>query len=385
MRLWLLLLFLVACGDDGGARALPDAPFGRITVTVRTGDIPVAGATVYVQSPSSELTATVMTDASGVAMADGVVAGSTVTVRNEGPLMTILDVQPNDDLLFVTRPTRGRTQVPVQVPSSTQATLHRYLLWTTCGVGVLEGTTSGVLNIDGCTTADILVDVQDSAYDSLEFAYAPDQSLGGALDLSALVYMPSVQHSFSITNAPEVWRDLHPYRTLWTEKGQLYECDGFSSDLRCPTVTGTSVIDRVTAYDDTVWHASFFPATSSTSAIDFAGLPIETIPDAPAIDLAANTVSWTGGAGANIAQIALFEGDGGWLITGAAPSDGRFLLPRLPDGLEPFAANVRVELMLLDVVGGYAAARQRVFATETAGLVTLTGERVIAAAYAGGF
>lgn len=378
-------VLLVACGDDGGVRPLPDAPPGQITITARQGTAPIAGATVYVQSPSSVLLATVVTDASGTATADGVVAGSSVTlVPDEGTRLTVLDVQPNDEVAFARRAIGG-TLVSVQVRPSTQATLYRYVVQTTCGGAQLVGMTSGSFYVRDCETADVVVDVQNTSYDSLEFAYASDQSVSDALDLSALVYTQTTAQPFDLANVPDSWNDLHLYRSLWTAKGPVYECDGFGSVLRCPTVPGASIVDRVTAYDDTVWHESYFPATSAAPSIDFAGLPIETVPEKPTIDLATSSVRWIGGAGANIAQVTLTEAKGSWTVYGAAPSDGEFRLPRLPDGLVSFSADVEVQLMLVDVVGGYPTMRQRVFATDPPSWVTVTGDRVITAAYVGGF
>ncbi len=384
MKLWPFVL-LVACGDDGGVRPLPDAPSGQITITARQGKAPLAGATAYVQSPTSALVATVVTDASGTATADGVVAGSSVTlVADEGSILTVLDVQPNDELVFARRAIGG-TLISVQVPASNQATLRHYVVQTTCGGGQFVGTTSGSFYVQDCTTADVVVDVQNAAGDSLEFAYALDQSVAGSLDLSALVYTPTTVQPFDTASVPASWHDLHLYRSLWTTKGPLYECDGFGSVLRCPTVPGASILDRVTAYDDTVWHESYFPATSAAPSIDFAGLPIETVPQEPIVDLATSSVRWTGGAGANIAQITLTEAKTRWTVYGAAPSDGQFRLPRLPDALASFSADATVGLILLDIVGGYPTVRQRVFEIDTPSWATVTGDRVITAAYVGGF
>jgi hypothetical protein len=377
-------VFLVACGDDGGVRPLPDAPLGQISVTVRHGEAPTAGATVYVLSPTSSLIATVTTDASGMATADGVVAGSSVTVRDDATLLTILDVEPGDELQFVTQGVIEGTQVPIQVRATTQPTFERYFVSASCGRAELA-TTSGTFYVDGCASADVLVDVQDDNYHSLESAYAPDQVVTAALDLSALVYSPTLLQLLDISNAPESWHDLHLYRSLWTAKGPLYECRSFGSELRCATVPGASVLDRITAYDDTVWHEAYFPSASATTSVDLAGLPIATIPEEPTIDLATHVVRWTGGAGANIAQVTLSENDGSWTVYGPAPSDGHLQLPRLPEEVAGFTPDVHVHLTLLEVIGAYPAVRQRVFALDPAGLVTLTGDRVITASYEGGF
>lgn len=385
MRLWPLVL-LVGCGDDG-VHHLRDAPSsGSLTVTVREGQAPLAGATVYVQGPDSTLIATLLTDGSGMVIANGVVPGTSVTVLAGAVLRTLLDVQPDDELVFV-GPSRGAgTQVPIKVRASVQPTLDRYIVATPCGIDEISKTmTMGTLLVQDCATADVLIDVRDPTRKSLESAFAPAQPMSGALDLSALVYTPTTLLPFSISNVPETWHDVHLYRTLSLASGPLLECDSFGDDVRCPVVPGVTVIDRVTAYDDTVWHASYFPTTSSTTTIDFVSLPIATIPDAPTIDLAASTVHWTGGAGANMVQVSLSESDADWTIYGATPADGRLALPRLPAELTPFTANVAVHTMLMNVVGGYASVRPRVFATDTSGLVTATGSRVITAAYEGGF
>ena len=352
---------------------------------MQEGKVPTAGATVWVQTADGALIAKVMTDASGSVTADGVVPGSAVTVLAGARLRTILDVQPDDDLLVVTPPDGPGTQVPVTVRASTQDAVYRYLVTASCGGAELEDTSTGTLYVNGCTTADVLVDVQDDNYTSLEFAYAPAQNVSAALDLTALAYTPTALTSYSITGAPAEWHDVHLYRNLSNAKGPLGECDSFGADLRCPVVPGATVVDRVTAYDDTVWHESYFPTTSAGTSIALAGLPIGTIPDAPTLDLATSTVHWTGGAGANSALIEISEGDGTWQIYGPAPADGTFAFPRLPAELESFTPAAAVHVMLLNVVGGYVKVRQRVFSTDTQGLTALTGGRVITAGYEGGF
>ena len=316
MRSLSLLALLVACGDDESVRVLPDAdgadgapdaPRGVATLTIRIGGVPAVGHTVYFQAPDGAELAIVQTDANGRASAV-VPANSSVTTldvynsraRDGHNVVTILGVQPGDDLNLAGD--FGLAQVPVQVtfPAFTDIAMPRYSLFTTCGRGSAT-TPSTVIALAQCNPRIDTVAVAriDETGEALAYIARLDQPASATIDLSGETWaaLPTVTSTY--TNIPPFDYSSVVQRSIRTARGPIVECSGrggtapsFAVQLTCPVIAGTTAVDIVAWGDVTANREVIHPISTTTSpTFDLAGAQVQSPLDY-AFDLATRSVTW---------------------------------------------------------------------------------------------
>lgn len=229
MRKLSLVLFLVACGDDGvrhtpdaaHADGAPDSPVDAaalpVTLTATYNGQPVAGVHVYFQNADSSVVLATTTDASGTASAV-MQAGGFVTAINpygaqgQDDLETFAGVKPGDHLVLhralvpdatttvnVSAPDEGVPGYSVYSPcNNAGATLAppALLLATTVPV-------SGQISLSSCGSAtDFLVVASDGT--PTDYLYAANVAIAdqGNVDLTAGTYAPVTNRALTYTNLP---------------------------------------------------------------------------------------------------------------------------------------------------------------------------------------
>jgi len=225
----LLLIFVAACGgsssspDAGGADAAvtPDAPgtpdatpMGDVTVTTYNqccsgaNDTPVAGVRVVAVQPDGSGGPTGMTDASGKITLSGVVAGASITAVYESgtsvQMVTTLDVQPGDDLVYGWHRAAGPPSgggggtLSLTFPAYTGAT--SYAVSTGCG-NAYSFTSAGTVSVpESCslTTAGVVVVAYD-ATGLIATAYLKDVPFTDGASATVSAWAPIVADGFSVS------------------------------------------------------------------------------------------------------------------------------------------------------------------------------------------
>ena len=231
MRKLSLMLFLVACGDDGvrhtpdaapthdGAADSPiaDAAPNPVTIAAVFNGAPVAGVHVYFQNADSTLVLATTTDATGTASAV-MAAGGYVTAinpygaQNTDELDTFAGVKPGDHLVLHQAANAGSAMtVNVVAPSDGKLNNNVYSPCNTGGAGLaipqvrgfLSAIENGQMTLSNCGSAtDFLVIADDGTdYDYLYGSNMPvsDQ---GTVDLTGGTYSPTTVCTLTYTNLP---------------------------------------------------------------------------------------------------------------------------------------------------------------------------------------
>ena len=229
MRKLSLVLFLVACGDDGvrhtpdAARVdgAPDSPVDAatlpVTLTATYNGQPVAGVHVYFQNADSSVVLATTTDASGTASAV-MYAGGYVTAINpygaqgQDDLETFAGVKPGDHLLL-RRALVPDTAITVNVSAPDEG-VPGYSVYSPCNnagatlapPAVLLATAvpvSGQISLSNCGSAtDFLVVASDGT--PTDYLYAANVAVAdqGSADLTAGTYAPLTTRTLTYTNLP---------------------------------------------------------------------------------------------------------------------------------------------------------------------------------------
>ena len=193
----------------------PTPVVGPVSVTALDGTgAPQGGVDVFVESSSGTLLQSLVTSASGIVIAQNVLAGSMVTVgrpgllANEVTVQTITGVVPGDSIR-VTPPTLTYTatsvgSMTVNVPAFGGAT--SYVVQTVCGA-TGSGTTAVVLNLSSnCLSPANKFDLIAFAYDmsGLVIAYEPMTNVlfsnAGTVNVATWTNPATISASF--TSAP---------------------------------------------------------------------------------------------------------------------------------------------------------------------------------------
>lgn len=265
MRKLSLVLFLVACGDDGvrhtpdaaprpkdGAPDSPaDAAVAPVTIAAVLDGQPAMGVAVYFQNADSTVVLATTTDASGGASAVMAAGGSVTAVNPFGnaqldELDTFVGVKPGDHLLLARSTTSTTAQVTVQAPGDSAMT--SYMAYSPCNfqgtqlnpppASVIATPVSGQMTLTNCrATSDFLVQATNGS--ASEFFVAANQAVvdQGTVDLTASTYAPSTPRTITYTNVPAL-RSMSQQADLVGPSGPIFEYLGeTSSDTPSPTVS----------------------------------------------------------------------------------------------------------------------------------------------------
>lgn len=425
----LLILALVACGDDG-ARQLPDAPLidaaadpdaptsGVVSLTITGQGTPVEGVDVYFQNADSSLVAKVTTDATGVASATmepgGFVTAVDPYVTQRGiafaDLRTFAAVKPGDELLLQ----QGSASTPITLtfvlPTDDGLTAE-YDVNTTCGSQTFVSQGSGTMpggvgSYSGCgTTLDVLVVARDPQGTPTSWLYQAGVAVtdGGTIDLTASTYQAIVETSFVFQNGPAAASFVELSNALISPRGVVSSLSR-SSDLTAGagtvnvsraqpagTTSVTTAMFQDTSGTPVGQHAVLaWSPTAATHTIDLAGALLPEYSQAPAVAAATHTIAWTSTGTTQpdfvISRIEAIRESPllGWRWQMVAPYTGTSVaLPVLPTDLAAYN-YVATDLITFDdlitakVPGGYDAVRARLLALDgPEGLVTGASGQIV--------
>lgn len=265
MRKLSLVLFLVACGDDGvrhtsdaphpsdGAPDSPaDAAVQPVTFAAVLDRQPVMGVHVYFQNADSSVVLATTTDATGTASAVMAAGGYVTAVDPFGgvqqdELDTFVGVKPGDHLLLTRSDVETATQVTVQAPDDSAMT--SFYAYSPCNVSgtqlnpppqsLLATPVSAQMTLNNCgATTDFLVLASNGSGTS-EFLYAPTQPIvdQGTVDLTASTYAPATSRTITYTNVPAL-RSMTQQADLLGPSGPVFEfLTETPSDTIDPSIT----------------------------------------------------------------------------------------------------------------------------------------------------
>jgi hypothetical protein len=421
-------MFAGACGventgvadappGDAAGDAAPDAEMLGVTVTVTLGGVASPGQTVYFQSRDSVTTETVLTGPDGNATAI-VEAGGYVTVIKPEPrvaldahLSTFAGVKPGDHLFVdvpiqVATPTVSFTiNVPNEGPS------FSYWLDSTCGSAriadrerpdgvnraarpakrpaVAAAPVTATVQLRGCDgMADLLVTISDSLGPPQRWMYRANVPVteGGTVDFVG-EYAALEEQTFTYTARPDT-EFVRAGRVLQTAHGALIggannrAVQGsmtVSMTLNVPTPPGVAVVTTShLLHNDrfSTGYVSEWGANDSSYGLDLAAVGLRAYSGEPSYDTQTQEIRWTEGTDGEAPQFAIAsilvrrDSDLIWTWDLAAPWTAPKLayptLPRTLFGVTPqLNDQVFVErLTTAQVVGGYDAARPRVFSSD---------------------
>ena len=265
MRKLSLVLFLVACGDDGvrhtpdaaphpgdGAADSPaDAAVSPVTLAAIRDGQPVMGVHVYFQKADGTVVLATTTDATGTASAVMDAGGYVTAVDPYGAqdtdeLDTFAAVKPGDHLVLTRSFLSTTMQVTVQAPDDTaMANFVAYSPYNVSGTplylppqSLLATPVSAKVTLTNSGSAsDFLVLASNGS--ASEFIYAPAQPVAdqGTVDLTASTYAPGISRTITYTNVPAL-RSMQQQADLVGPSGPIFEfLDETPSDTINPTIT----------------------------------------------------------------------------------------------------------------------------------------------------
>lgn len=435
---------VVACGDDGGANKLPDAPLGsdgatpdtpdptapaRLTIT-RDG-AGVEGVDVYFQNADYSLVAKVPTDANGVAEAR-VMPGAFVTVRDpftvaagirQDDLRTIAGVQPGDRLVlsqnFGAKPVTFMNVIADADPNGSQ-----YSLWTNClelntkggapfGMSVGSGSLDRpqvTLDFQCTTTADVLIESGNGSGSSVGWVFVDNAPLtpDGTLDI-ATAYTASAQVNATFSDIPSEITSVATSTYIATTDGLLWAANnglGLGSGS-----ASWSFARPAPAGSTQIWVDSMFGGASygeqqvvdwkpiaDPPTFSFANTLLRSFTDGPQFDIASHTVTWSETATGVAPDVAIIEMNAyrdvpnplAWKWTIAAvPTGASVVYPVLPPDLAGYNAIAGdipsvFSLKTAKVPGGYNAIRPVALSYDNAvSLVAGATGRIVVQTYVG--
>jgi hypothetical protein len=400
------VLFLVACTgtiDSGdGDDTTPDpTPTNTVAVMVRDGYAPIANVSVIFQGADDSVIATAMTAADGKATAE-MPAGGNVTVIREYPttppetpiatqIYTYVGVKGGDKLVVAGEmdPKGTPAAINIQVATEAQGTIR---VVTPCGSG--QGTAPNIpITVIGCMANEVPFYIMDGNNQS----FVKRAMVAANVDLSAESYADRLGSTLSATNLPGDLTSVNAEKKALADSYELYtsgtkRVDETAQTITLPdlqgvdelvvasitrTVGGTQVVATRKAYTvgPSVIDASA-PRIPATSRVMYAPTGISWVEDmVGTADLvltsfAVNRPDPTGG-----------PYDVNFVRTIVAPHGTPTLrMPMLPDAkFNPTAGDTLGDgkLAIVQVTGGYDAARARVFAADVTALAPMNGSATI--------
>lgn len=249
---------VVACGDDGGARKLPDAaplddsgtpdtplPPQPVRITITNDGVAQEGVDVYFQNPDFSLVAKVATDANGTAQAV-VMPGAYVTAVNPFPppvltglasddLQTYAGVQPGDSLLL----SQGAPPLMLtnfDVVADLDPNASQYRVWSTCmglgsggwplAVGSGGERPQAAVQLENCgTKTDVLVESEDGLGVGVGYIFKDDAPVAAAaagVDVTG-PYTATPTVTLQYTNVPANVFNISATNLLATSDGPLWQ------------------------------------------------------------------------------------------------------------------------------------------------------------------
>lgn len=417
---------IVACGDDGGANKLPDAPIGSdvlpdtpdpltpARMTITSDGSGVEGIDVYFQNADNTLVAKVATDANGVAEAV-VMPGAYVTVVNpflvvfggtrEDQVDTIAGVQPGDQLTLTQN--NGRqvlTNVSIAVnedPSGSQ-----YRIWATCmdfeaksnahmpyylSTGSAGEGATGTPDMIDCTQTDLLVESENGSGSGVGWIFKDNVPVtaSATIDITdAYTATPNVDVQYS--DVPSEFTSLSVLNILassdgafWREVGSVGVGSGSASwSFERPNPAGSTQVFVTNMFGGASygqhqvidWKPITEPAT-----VSFTNALLRSYVGLPSYDTTSNSVVWQEDTVGAVADLAIAEVSGyrdaatpvawRWRLAGV-PTGATLQYPTLPADITQFnvvsgdTANV-FSLVTAKLPGGYNTVRPVVLSLES--------------------
>ncbi|MFT3693564.1 MAG: hypothetical protein QM831_10525 [Kofleriaceae bacterium] len=415
MKFWVLLV-LAACGDDGGNHhqiadaALTDAPIdappdAATNVTVRALD-PIPDITVYFMNPDGSLAATVKTDATGTATAP-FTGGSVTTVESfiesdfafgqNYDVHTWLGAKPGDTLLLkqVSRPTNppANQVMTLHVPTG-MATDTNYIIGTTCGEYAPTDPTPGVQEYDSvfnssCTDATKMdVTIQGfkghvpTVVDTMTLLNVPIPS-NGQVDLTAGTFR-TASREVDVTNLGTSTAQFGVLESLFgpssTSLSTIFFTDNGTTNATVTYPTAFAVAgsrsDITVIRQETmgVRDVIMWGVPAGTFSLDWSANTTPEFTSKPALDLAAQSWSWTASNGGVPEQAYVIAVAGTrlnyafqWSVYGAANGTSSLAFPTLPTDVADFTLTGDDTLQVAELLAhslGWDAIRQGIGVTD---------------------
>lgn len=438
---------IVACGDDGNAHNLADAPpSGSDSALPDTPDPPaparltitrdgsgVESVDVYFQNADSSLVAKVPTDANGVAEAT-VMPGAFVTVVNpfrvvaafggvpQDDVRTIAGVQPGDHLsLTETNARQVLTNVTIVVP--TDANSSSYKVWATClpfdagstpyylAVGSGSPNPQGSPDLYDCPTkTDLLVETENGSGVGVAYVFKNDVPVvaSGTIDLTAETYTATPTVNVAYNDVPANVTGMNVTNTLATSDGPLWrDVSGLSlgsgmanASFVRPAPAGATQVLVANVFTGGLGQQTVidWKPVADAPAFSFNNTLLKEYSNDPAFDVGTSSVTWeedATGATADVvvAEMSAFRSGATsvnwrWQLAGV-PTAATLKYPTLPTEIaqyNPITGDALTVYGLTGakVPGGYNAVRPVVLATENpVGLVAGAMGRIVVQQYVG--
>lgn len=436
MRKISLLLFLVACGDDGARHTpdatvhdaapdgSPDAPIdanpGAVTLTITRSGSAQAGINVYFQNADNSLVLATTTDANGVATAVMAAGGSVTAIQPflafgrlpPDNINTFLGVKPGDqlhlDATFQTTFTVNYTG-----PISQNTNVQSYSVFSPCldnGASNqvnLGSAGSGQLGLQNCgATTDFLEVAYDGSGAPVEYFRATGVAVssGGTVDLSAQTFSAVTSKSFAYTNVPQAYASPSITESLASTSGRSYATSFTGSSTAATTVPLPAFAGAIDIVDTSMFNGAAgmqrfidWGPFSASYTLDVGARALPELTSAPAYTAATHQVTFNEAAGGVTPDFARASVDvfrntdsKSWVWTVVSPHATAITLPTLPTAVYDYNISATdtvngVDLLIGEVPGGYDAVRGHLasfssllqFITTLSGSMTVEG-RVLA-------
>jgi hypothetical protein len=407
MRKAVLLVVLVACGDDGvrhtpdatphDGPATPDSAVDAaptpVSITTTVGGQAAGGIHVYFQNADSSVVLATVTDASGNASAVMQPGGYVTAISPYTPpsvansneqLSTFVGVKPGDHLVLALPGTNNVTMVDVTAPVDQNASASLYDVYTPCGSTELSNPGSGAsptgtLYLSDCgATTDFLVVALDSSGNALDFVFTQNVAIAAqqTVDLTAGTYTAATTRTASYNNAPNA--SLSYSDTLLDVASPMYSRGGFigaaavGTSYPMPAFTGANdlMVTQFTGTQDYEYFVDWGPYTATFST-DLGPRLLPDFQSSPTFDPATHTLSFTEAAtGATpdfaYGSVSAFRtdtaGTHSWTWRIAAPHATSLVYPHLPTDVYDYNITAsdqpgNYDAMIGKVPGGYDAVR----------------------------
>lgn len=433
---------MVACGDDGGANKLPDAPLADAAtpdtpdqpvparLTIKRDGVGVEGIDVYFQNADSSLVAKVPTNANGVAEAR-IAPGAFVTVVNpfervltglrQVDVQTFAGVQPGDQLqLSEGSPERIYTNIQATIDPDPNGA--QYKMWATCkifydksdatmpyyfsvGSGGSDRPTATTDLVNCGSTTDMLIESEDGTGSSAGWIFKDDVAVseGASIDITdAYTATPTV--TLQYTDLPTTVFSIYASNVLATSDGPLWRealsiGSGGGSSISYqrpapPTATQVFFTNLSLSSGPTSHYVVDWMPITTAPTLSLSNALLRRITSAPAYDAATATATWVEEATGEAPDLAIARvtatRDGtplAWSWRLAGPVSGATLkYPTLPSEIAQYnvAADDDVaiyDLTVAKVPGGYNTVRPIVLSQDLAGFFAGTSGRVLVQRY----
>lgn len=407
MRKLSLLVFLVACGDDG-ARHTPDAtvhdaahdgapdspadaPSGAVTLTITSNGSGTSGITVYFQNADNTLVMAETTDANGTASAVMQPGGYVTAVQPflgfagvtpTDTLSTFIGVKPGDQL-HIDKPAQTGFTVNFTGARSTNNAVTDYGVFSPCldtgqsGTVNLGSSGAATLSLFNCGTSTDFVEIgYDASGNPIEYVRATNVAVsqGANVDLTGQTFTATTAKSFAYTNVPAGWGIPTITDSLATIAGRQY-VDQLSGSLTAPVIdqlpafagaidiTASQMFNGMSGMEVFVDWDAF--ATAYTLDVGARALPdITGTPSYAAATHVITVPEASGGVAPDFTRIVINANRSTtkyWQWTVVSPHATAVTLPTLPTTIYDYniaaTDNVNMTAMIGQVPGGYDAAR----------------------------